>query len=153
MYAIRSYYAFEEPTGPYKIGTVSYAWKDDGREELHTAEPGDKRELMIQIWYPASEAAKGKKAAYVSHPDIFAEGYSTALHMPKLLFTSIGYAKTHAIEAAELSDQEPARITSYNVCYTKLLRLFKSDYVRRFNGLQSSTVLSLIRSSISYNFV
>lgn len=101
-------FSFEKPTGSYKIGTVSYAWKDEGREELHTPEPGDKRELMIQIWYPASEDAKGKKAPYVSHPDIFAEGYSAALHMPKLLFTSIGYAKTHAIEAVELSDQEPA---------------------------------------------
>ncbi|MCE5172718.1 acetylhydrolase [Paenibacillus profundus] len=99
-------FTFEQPTGPYKIGTVSYDWKDDRREETNTSEPGDKRELMVQIWYPASSTTKGKTAPYVSHPDIFANGYSKALNMPKLLFTSIGFVKTHAIEEAELSDKE-----------------------------------------------
>jgi predicted dienelactone hydrolase len=123
-------FTFEKPTGPYKIGTVSYAWKDDRREELHTPEPGDKRELMIQIWYPASSTAKGKKAPYVSHPDVFADGYSKALHMPKLLFTSIGFAKTNAIEAAELSDQEsayPVLIFSHSLNGTKNQNTFEVE--------------------------
>jgi len=123
-------FTFEKPTGPYKIGTVSYAWKDDRREELHTPEPGDKRELMIQIWYPASSTAKGKAAPYVSHPDIFAEGYGAALHMPKLLFTSIGFAKTHAIEEADLSDQEssyPVLIFSHSLNGTKNQNTFEIE--------------------------
>ncbi|WP_152395997.1 alpha/beta hydrolase [Paenibacillus guangzhouensis] len=123
-------FTFEKPTGPYNIGTVSYAWKDDRREELHTPEPGDKRELMVQIWYPVSADAKGKRAPYVSHPDIFAEGYGTALHMPKLLFTSIGFVKTHAIEAAALSDQEssyPVLIFSHSLNGTKNQNTFEIE--------------------------
>jgi len=123
-------FTFDKPTGPYKIGTVSYAWKDDRREELHTPEPDDKRELMVQIWYPASADAKGKQAPYVSHPDIFAEGYGAALHMPKLLFTSIGFAKTYAIEAAALSEQEatyPVLIFSHSLNGTKNQNTFEIE--------------------------
>lgn len=100
-------FTFEKPTGPYKIGTVTYDWKDDQREETFTADPGDKRELMVQIWYPADSKAKGKVAPYISNADVFAEGYSKILNMPKLLFTTFGHVKTHAIENAEISKQEP----------------------------------------------
>lgn len=99
-------FKFENPTGPYPIGTVTYNWKDELREEWNTATPDDKRELMVQIWYPASASAKGNKAPYVAYPDIFEDGYSQALHMPKSLFKSLGLIKTHAIEGAELSNEE-----------------------------------------------
>ncbi|WP_019419848.1 alpha/beta hydrolase family protein [Paenibacillus sp. OSY-SE] len=101
-------FTFEKPTGPYKIGTVTFDWKDEQREETLTPEPGDKRELMVQIWYPADSKAKGKPVPYLSDSYIFAKGYSTILGMPKFLFTTFGYVKTHAIENAEISNQEPA---------------------------------------------
>ncbi|MFF2886003.1 acetylhydrolase [Paenibacillus sp. NPDC057967] len=98
---------FDKPSGPYQIGTVNYHWTDEKREEAYAPGSGDKRELMIQIWYPADSKAKGERAPYVSDADLFAEGYGRALHMPKQLFTSIGLVETHAIENAELSNQEP----------------------------------------------
>ncbi|RED59150.1 acetylhydrolase [Cohnella phaseoli] len=98
---------FDKPSGPYKIGTVTYHWKDEKREEGYAQQSGDKRELMIQIWYPADSKAKGERAPYVSNADIFAQGYGQALHMPKMLFTSIGFIKTNAIENATISNQEP----------------------------------------------
>ncbi|MDK8181317.1 acetylhydrolase [Paenibacillus sp. UMB4589-SE434] len=100
-------FTFEKPKGPYSIGTVSYDWKDNRREEIYTSAPNDKRELMVQIWYPASSASKGERTPYVAYPDLFANGYSKALNMPKPLFTSIGLVKTHAVEGAALSDKEP----------------------------------------------
>ena len=99
-------FTFEQPTGPYKVGTVTYDWKDEQREETFTSDPGDKRELMVQIWYPADSQAKGRTAPYISNADVFAEGFSTILNLPKALFTTFGYVKTHAIESAELSQKE-----------------------------------------------
>ncbi|NWL88568.1 acetylhydrolase [Paenibacillus sp. 79R4] len=99
-------FTFEQPTGPYKVGTVTYDWKDEQREETFTSEPGDPRELMVQIWYPADSQAKGHTASYITNADVFAEGYSTILNLPKVLFTTFGYVKTHAIESAELSQVE-----------------------------------------------
>ncbi|WP_409346234.1 alpha/beta hydrolase family protein [Paenibacillus sp. MBLB4367] len=101
-------FTFEKPTGSYKIGTVTYDWKDDHREETLTPDPGDKRELMIQIWYPADSKAKGKADSYLSNSDVFAEGYSKVLNLPKFLFTTFGYVQTHAIENAGISNREPA---------------------------------------------
>ncbi|MGX4588316.1 alpha/beta hydrolase family protein [Paenibacillus chitinolyticus] len=123
-------FTFEKPSGPYKIGTVSYHWKDDRREETHTPDSGDKRELMVQIWYPANMNAKGKTASYVSHADIFADGYGKALHLPKLLFTSIGLVKTHAIEKAELADKEkayPVLVFSHSLNGTKNQNTFEVE--------------------------
>jgi len=44
---------FEFPplTGNYAVGTQLYHWIDDKRIEPHN--PTDKRELLVQIWYPA----------------------------------------------------------------------------------------------------
>ncbi|MFF2015762.1 alpha/beta hydrolase family protein [Paenibacillus sp. NPDC058177] len=101
-------FTFDKPTGSYKIGTVTYDWKDDSRDEVLTPDPNDKRELMVQIWYPADAKAKGKTAAYHSDANAFAEGYSKMFNFPKLLFSSIGYVKTHAIENAEIANGEPS---------------------------------------------
>ncbi|WBX81557.1 acetylhydrolase [Virgibacillus salarius] len=101
-------FTFEEPTGPYKIGTVTYDWKDQARDETFTPDPGDKRELMVQIWYPADAQAEGETELYFSNPDVFVEGYSKLLNMPKLLFTTFAYVKTHAIENAAISNREPS---------------------------------------------
>jgi predicted dienelactone hydrolase len=100
-------FTFEKPTGPYKIGTVTYNWKDNGRNEILTPDPNDKRELMVQVWYPADAKATGKLGLYHSDIKPFTVGYSKMFNVPKMLFTSIGYVKTHAIENAEISNAEP----------------------------------------------
>jgi dienelactone hydrolase len=45
-----------EPTGPYKVGTVTYAWGDTSRQEIYTDDPNDHRELPVQVWYPVDLA-------------------------------------------------------------------------------------------------
>ncbi len=99
-------FTFEKPTGPYEIGTVTYDWRDNQREETLTPESDDKRDLMVQIWYPADAMAEGEVVKYHSDGDVFAEAYSNVLSLPKLLFTTLGYVKTNAIENAMISNQE-----------------------------------------------
>ena len=41
------------PSGPYQVGTVTYHWLDAERDETFTDDPADRRELMVQLWYPA----------------------------------------------------------------------------------------------------
>lgn len=113
------------------------------REELNTAEPDDKRELMIQIWYPASPSAKGNKAPYDAYPDIFEDGYSQALHMPKMLFKNLGLVKTHAVEGAELSDtaprtRTPSKSSSWQVTGILLSVLIPDGRVVYFSPLIDS---------------
>jgi predicted dienelactone hydrolase len=123
-------FTFEKPSGPYKIGTVTYDWKDDQRDEVLTPDTNDKRELMVQVWYPADAEAKGKTQVYHSEPDIFAEGYSKVFNMPKLMFTAFGKVRTHAIENAGISNAEssyPVLIFSHGLSRTKMQNTFQVE--------------------------
>ena len=57
------------PTGPHKTGRMSFHWKDATRDELETSAPGDKRELMVHLFYPANSNASGARAPYVPDAD------------------------------------------------------------------------------------
>lgn len=45
---------FQPPTwsGSYHVATKELYFKDDIREEPHTEDPHDKRELMVRVFYP-----------------------------------------------------------------------------------------------------
>ncbi|MFB8374575.1 alpha/beta hydrolase family protein [Paenibacillus taichungensis] len=101
-------FTFSEPTGVYKVGTTSYEWTDATREETFTPSDGDKRKLKIQIWYPANKDSKADISPYVQDGALLAEGYHRLLDMPKQLFNSIGYVKTHSLENVDISDEEAA---------------------------------------------
>jgi predicted dienelactone hydrolase len=47
-------FALPKPTGPYAIGTQVEPLADPVRMETHVAGPAKPREIMIQIWYPAT---------------------------------------------------------------------------------------------------
>jgi hypothetical protein len=63
--AVRAEGLLPAPTGPRETGRVSFHWKDDGRDELETSAPDDKRELMVHVFYPAGASAAGERAVYV----------------------------------------------------------------------------------------
>ena len=59
---------FPAPTGPFAVGTVVRHLVDVSRPETLAAGVNGRRELMIQIWYPANPAARGTDARYVMSP-------------------------------------------------------------------------------------
>ncbi len=60
---------FPPPTGPYAIGSLTYHWIDAYRAEIFTVDPNDRRELMVQVWYPARANASAPRAPYLSYGD------------------------------------------------------------------------------------
>jgi hypothetical protein len=54
-----------EPTGPHSVGRVSYDWVDRARTEIYAANPEDRRELVVFVWYPAKPQAAVELAAYM----------------------------------------------------------------------------------------
>lgn len=42
-----------KPTGKYDVGTVTYEWSDNSREIKLTSHQGDRRTVIVQLWYPA----------------------------------------------------------------------------------------------------
>src|SRR5437763_1661808 len=60
---------FPAPGGPFKIGTVIRQWLDPSRDELLTETLEDKRQLLVQFWYPADPKADGTFAPYMAASD------------------------------------------------------------------------------------
>lgn len=59
------------PTGDYTVGTVSYTWTDESREEYFTQE-ADNRNVTVQFWYPSNQA--GQEGLAIEGAQIASEG-------------------------------------------------------------------------------
>lgn len=66
------------PTGPYLVGTTTFHWADETRDEIFTDDPGDKRELVVRIWYPADVAADATPVTYFPNGDAEVGGFTTS---------------------------------------------------------------------------
>lgn len=97
---------FPNPTGPYGVGTLTYHWVDATRPELFTRNPADRRELMVQLWYPARRDAAGRRAPYVEDGSALVP-LARLLQLPDFAFTHLQQVTTNAVRAAPIADGEP----------------------------------------------
>jgi pimeloyl-ACP methyl ester carboxylesterase len=96
---------FDRPGGDYPVGRVEAFWVDSSRDEVLTPEPGDKRAVVLSIWYPA-DTSKAKVAPY--HPDAGALEHDLMAQasMPGFLARSLTRAKVHALSNAPFNRRE-----------------------------------------------
>jgi predicted dienelactone hydrolase len=52
------------PTGPFPVGRVTYHWTDSSRPEVLAPHASARRELMVDVWYPA-QPGTGSPAEYL----------------------------------------------------------------------------------------
>ncbi|SDQ32478.1 alpha/beta hydrolase family protein [Thermostaphylospora chromogena] len=88
-----------QPTGPHGVGTLTYHWTDTDREEIFSSDPGARRELMVQIWYPAQPDPSAPRAPYVSDPEPLT-AVSRLAGMPGFTFQYLRQVTTHAVSGA-----------------------------------------------------
>jgi len=98
---------FPQPKGPYGIGTVTYHWVDASRPDIFEATPGDHRELMVQVWYPALRSREPRRAPYVAHGTRFA-ALNRLGHLPPFFLDHLEYVTTNAQPSAAVA-ATPAR--------------------------------------------
>lgn len=99
-------FTFPTPTGPYGIGTVTYHWVDADRPEVFTADSADRRELMVQVWYPAEGDASAPHAPWIADAGIVASGLARLLHVPALTFGHLKDITSNAIPSAPVADDK-----------------------------------------------
>lgn len=90
------------PSGPHAVGRTTYAWTDTARDEVHTEDPDDRRELSVTVWYPARPAADAPRAPYM--PRALAELFETVNGLSAGRLQAI---RANAVQDAPLAD-EPA---------------------------------------------
>lgn len=100
--ALLPVFSFEKLTGPYAVGTVTYHWQDASREETFTEDPRDRRELMVQLWYPAEpdDDTSGNPALYIPQRRDFAKDVERQYGIPAFLFKYFDLVHTRSTENA-----------------------------------------------------
>ncbi|WP_431042092.1 alpha/beta hydrolase family protein [Streptomyces sp. P1-3] len=100
---------FPEPSGGFAVGTSVLQWTDRDRPEAATSDPGDRRTVVVQFWYPAQESPAGaRQAQYLGRTEHEARTVSDALAdyvgVPGFLFDGVPRARTHAVFDAAVAD-------------------------------------------------
>ncbi|MEV4947117.1 hypothetical protein [Streptomyces sp. NPDC053755] len=93
---------FPEPSGRYAVGTDVVQWTDPRRPESFTADPHDRRTVVVQLWYPARTSPPGaRRARYLGRTEHEARTVSDALArtagLPGFLVDGVPRAHTHAV--------------------------------------------------------
>jgi hypothetical protein len=140
-------FRFPRPSGPYAIGTLTYHWVDAARPEVFTADRGDHRELMVQVWYPARANPSAPRAPYVQDAGALAPGLARlaqqnaerlfpgfSLTLPSFPFTHLTYITTNAIPSAPMV-QDDSR-------YPVLIFLEGLNGLRQMNTFQIEELVS-----------
>jgi predicted dienelactone hydrolase len=92
-----------EPTGNYEVGTQTFHFIDPNRDEIFDELSEGKRELMIQVWYPAQNT-KGNPIPFIpDSPMLKEEPLSKALGLPAVVTEYLKYISSHSYEEAEIS--------------------------------------------------
>ncbi|WP_336764803.1 alpha/beta hydrolase family protein [Paenibacillus sp. USHLN196] len=95
-------FVMPEPTGTFAMGTFSQHLVDESREETKSPEAEDKRELMINVWYPVDQdAAQGLPLEH--YPSELGEAISLVFGIPSQVFSYLNTIPTHVVKGAEMS--------------------------------------------------
>ena len=95
-------------TGAHAVGTLTYHWIDATRSEALAADPRIRRELMVQVWYPAQSTASGRRAAYMPDAGQVTAAFARIHHLPAFVFGHQRYVSTHATTAAPVNSHLPS---------------------------------------------
>jgi len=129
-------FRFPEPSGPHRIGTLTYHWHDETRAEVLTSAPGDHREVMVQVWYPASPDPEAPRAPYMREQGALANwlAWLLRLRIPQWLSRPLDSVITNAVAAAPLAATDPT--------YPVLLFMQGLSGFRQMNTFQVEELVS-----------
>lgn len=115
-----------KPTGKYQVATTSIEWIDESRPETFTPDTGDKRDLMVKVWYPTnSKSSKNISDGQLKYPVlIFSHGFGLSfdeytLQMNEL--ASHGYvifSLSHPYESSEVIYPD-GRVVNFDTNFIK----------------------------------
>lgn len=88
------------PQGKYPVGTRIFRWVDVNQGEPITSDPHDKRNVVVQAWYPTEVNAKGAHSPYLDGLNRLPENIGP---LPKRLLDHYDQINTHGILTAPIS--------------------------------------------------
>lgn len=84
------------PSGPDPIGTMTVDLIDRSRDELYGPDPGEPRELVAQVWYPAAGLEDTPPLVWSSDWEVVAPAISRNMGFPGWFLNHTQYSLSHA---------------------------------------------------------
>jgi len=92
------------PAGEFKVGTFSMQLVDDDRVETYGPSPGIRREVMMQVFYPADPADGAETGPWIEDLDAVGSGLASYLDLPSFSFDHLKLTDTHTYPNAPVAD-------------------------------------------------
>ncbi|MGJ5819109.1 alpha/beta hydrolase family protein [Paludibaculum fermentans] len=86
-----------EPDGPYGVGTRIFRWVDESRPEVATEDPHDRRNVILQVFYPTDKGDAGPHSVYMDGLSNLPERVSV---LPRFLLRNFDRIDTHSVTGA-----------------------------------------------------
>lgn len=91
------------PGGPFAVGGMRMRLVDPSRYEVHTAQPFDRRALMVQIWYPAVPALNARPQPLIDRIDLLRDAVNGEAWPVGWLLDDLGRIATHTVPGAPVA--------------------------------------------------
>ncbi|NMH87060.1 alpha/beta hydrolase family protein [Flavivirga algicola] len=124
-----------EPTGKYTVGTYKIHLKTN-IDEVITKNEGDKRELMIKVWYPSLSSTNRKQEPYLDHANRVGFVNKYLGFMPTTALNYLDEVKTHVYPNIPIANESfPVLIFSHGYgsnasgYYTLLTEIASQGYI------------------------
>ncbi|MEU6739703.1 alpha/beta hydrolase family protein [Streptosporangium sandarakinum] len=93
---------FPEPSGRFAVGTRVVQWTDPRRPESFTADPRDRRTVVVQLWYPAQKSPAGaRRAQYLGRTEhearIVSDALTRGVGLPGFVIDGVPRARTRSV--------------------------------------------------------
>jgi predicted dienelactone hydrolase len=92
------------PEGPHAVGTTTFVLRDESRAERYGPAPGDPRELVVQVWYPAAPDAPRSPAPLIPQAAAFTTLGAAELGLPRFSLSHVGSIASNATEGVPALD-------------------------------------------------
>ena len=136
-------FRFAHPSGPYAISTLTYHWVDASRADAFAADPKERRQLMVQVWYPAQANSSAQRAAYIANADTVTAAFARLQGKPAFLFGHFKYVSTNALSSvAAAADQHRYPVLLFLEGATGFHVTFTLDQLAALNQADPNGILT-----------
>ncbi len=123
-----------KPDGPEKVGTQTFHFTDQNRDEVLTEDQSDKRELMVQVWYPTENINNNKRdTLFPNDKEMFKkyiQSFSASLKLPEFVLNYWKYSRTNSYENVEIipsATPYPVVLLSHGMGTSRVLQASQAE--------------------------
>ncbi|CAI6046498.1 hypothetical protein PAECIP112173_01217 [Paenibacillus sp. JJ-100] len=123
-----------KPEGPEKVGTQTFHFTDQNRDEILTEDQSDKRELMVQVWYPTENINNKKRdTLFPNNKEMFKtyiQSFSSSLKLPEFVLDYWKYSHSNSYENVEILSSTtpyPVVLLSHGMGTSRVLQASQAE--------------------------